>query len=97
MSGSGDYVIVRSRDAGVHAGELVSRDGDSVQLTKSRRLWYWVCAKGDFLSGVARHGLDIKQSKVGGEIDITVIGACEIIVCSDEAAESIRSAPEYRG
>ena len=96
MSGNRDYVIVRSRDAGVHAGELVSRDGDEVVLTRSRRLWYWVCAKGDFLSGVARHGLDTKESKIGGEIDVTVLGVCEVIACSDASAESIRSAPEFR-
>lgn len=92
----GDYVIVRSRDAGVHAGELVSHSSGEVTLTKSRRLWYWVCAKGDFLSGVARHGLT-EQSKVGGEIDVTVVGACEIIQCTPVGAASIRSAPEHRG
>ena len=91
------YVIVRSRDAGVHAGELVERAGTEVKLTKSRRLWYWVCESGDFLSGVARYGLNVGKSKVGGEIDITVMGVCEVIDCTDKARASIASAPEHRG
>ena len=37
----GKYVIVRSRDAGVLAGILVSKNGDEVKLKDARRIWYW--------------------------------------------------------
>ena len=96
---AGDYVLVRSRDAGVHAGELVSAriEGSlcEVRLKKSRRLWYWWAAKAAFLSGVARYGINHEKSKIGGEIDVSIYGACEVIPCTPEAAKSIGSAPEY--
>lgn len=83
------YVIVRCRDAGVHAGILVSKNGRSCVLKESRRLWYWKTKKGAFLSGVAKYGLH-KDSKVGCEIDIELTENCEIIPCTAEAEESIR-------
>ena len=86
----GAQVIVRSRDSGVHYGTLASKSGDEVFLTNSRRLWKWVCAKGDFLSGVAKYGIT-SDSKVGCSIDIVVLGVCEIIECTDEAAASIEA------
>lgn len=94
----GTPVIVRASAAGVHAGKFASRDGSTVTLTEARRLWRWTCAKGDFLSGVARHGLDHSRSKIGGAVATqVVIDACEVIQCSPEAAASIATAPEFRG
>lgn len=37
----GKYVIARCYAAGVHAGEVVSVDGENVILKDSRRLWSW--------------------------------------------------------
>ena len=37
----GEYVLIRCRDAGVHAGILVDWEGREVQLKESRRLWYF--------------------------------------------------------
>lgn len=91
----GKYVVVRTRDAGVHAGILKSRDGRSCELTESRRLWYWkVADKGAFLSGVATLGLD-PASKVGAPIDVVLTENCEIIACTQQAAQSIAQAPTY--
>ena len=36
-----NYVIVRTRSAGVHAGELISHNKKGVELKNARRLWYW--------------------------------------------------------
>ena len=92
----GKFVVVRTRDAGVHAGTLKSRDGRECELTEARRLWYWkVAEKGAFLSGVATLGLDHKQSKVGAPIDVLLTENCEIIACTDKAAQSINEAPTY--
>ena len=82
------FVIVRCRDAGVHAGYLVSIDGRTVTLKNSRRLWYWESGGGEHtLSGVARHGL--VDGKIAGPVDITLTEACEVISTSLEAEESI--------
>lgn len=86
----GKYVIVRCRDAGVHAGVLESYDGRSCVLSESRRLWYWKPANNAlFLSGVATEGLH-EDSKVGAPCDIHLTENCEIILCSAKAESSIR-------
>lgn len=92
----GQFVIVRSRDSGVHAGTLVSVQDRTVRLTTARRLWYWKAAKGHTLSGVALHGLDTAASKIAGELgEIVVLDACEIITTTAAAGKSILGAPEY--
>ena len=95
----GKYVIVRCRDAGVHAGVLKGRGPEDRQceLSEARRLWYWKPAnKAAFLSGVAVHGLD-KASKLGEPVDIVLTENCEILACSDAAAASIRELASYQG
>ena len=88
---TGKYCICRCTSAGVHAGTVVSVDGDRVILYNSRRLWQWQAKAGIALSGVAQNGL------AGGKIDATnpeiyLTGVCEIIPCSDAAKESIQNA-----
>jgi hypothetical protein len=91
----GKYVVVRCRDAGVHAGILKSRDGRSCELTESRRLWYWKPANGAaFLSGVASQGLH-NESRVGAATDILLTENCEIIACTEQAAQSIAAIGSY--
>ena len=85
----GKYVIARCYSAGVHAGEVVSVDGENVILRNSRRLWSWKAKDGVALSGVAQAGV---QS--GCKIDvlnplIALMGVCELIPCSNTAKESI--------
>lgn len=85
----GKYVIVRCRDAGVHAGILESASGRECVLNESRRLWYWKPANGAaFLSGVATEGLH-KDSKIGAPIRVHLTENCEIIECTEAARESI--------
>lgn len=93
------YVIVRSRDAGVHAGRLVSRHGRACELTESRRLWRWRVKgnQGITLSDVATVGLDTRDTKVGAPVDIVLTENCEIIGCTDEAAENIAQFPTHAG
>lgn len=93
----GDYVIVRCRDAGVHAGTLVDYEGRNVVLKNSRRLWYWVCAeKQHSLSGVACVGLDAKKSKIPAPVHTLVLSdACEIISTTEAAQKSIVGAAIY--
>jgi hypothetical protein len=91
----GKYVIVRCRDAGVHAGVLEAHSGRECLLTESRRLWYWKPSNGaTFLSGVATEGLH-SDSKVGAPIRIHLTENCEIVECSAKAEASIRAAKSY--
>lgn len=87
----GKYVIVRCRDAGVHAGELLAAEGREATLKDSRRLWYWKPAnKKKFLSGVAVSGLDL-SSKIGTTLPLLhLTETCELILCTAEAEKSIR-------
>ena len=89
----GEYVIVRCRDAGVHAGILKSYNGREAVLSESRRLWYWKPANNQkYLSGCATAGLHA-DSKVGAAISLTVLTeTCEIIACTKESQVSISGA-----
>lgn len=88
----GQYVIVRCRDAGVHAGVLAAHNGRECVLDGARRLWYWKNV-GDSvsLSGIATTGLH-KDSRVGPPVHIHLTENCEIIRCTAEAEASIRAA-----
>ena len=93
----GKYVIVRCRDAGVHAGWLAAHEGREALLRQSRRLWYWKPAKGGLLSSVAEHGLD-KESTLGEPQQlIHLTETCEISLCSESAERSIRAHPNSHG
>lgn len=87
----GKYCIARCYSAGVHAGEVVSVDGENVILKDSRRLWSWKANDGVALSGVAQSGIQkgCKLDSVNPEIYLT--GVCELIPCADKAKESINA------
>lgn len=94
----GKYVIVRCRDAGVHAGFLREISGRSCVLTDSRRLWYWkVNGGGDFLNAIALDGIH-KSSKLSAETPLVMLTEnCEILVCSNKAAKSIQEQVVFNG
>jgi hypothetical protein len=85
----GKYVIARCYAAGVHAGEVVSVDDDSVILKDSRRLWSWKAEDGVALSGVAQNGLTSEGKVDTLNPEIALIGVCELIPCSAKTRESI--------
>jgi len=95
---TGAYVIVRCRDAGVHAGEFVAHPADrTVVLKNSRRLWYWSGAAS--LSELAVYGAkNASNCKFGVLIKepIQLLDACEIIVCQSSAKGMIEQCPEWR-
>jgi len=87
----GMYVIARCYSAGVHAGEVVSADGENVILKDSRRLWNWKAKEGIALSGVAQSGIE-----KGCKIDvinplIALTGVCELIPTTQAAKETINA------
>jgi len=84
-----NYVIVRTYSAGVHAGELASRDGKEVVLKNSRRIWYWAGAASLSqlaVDGTSRPNLCKFPCAVS---EITLTEAIEIIPCTEKARKSI--------
>ena len=88
----GKYVIARCYAAGVHAGEVVSVDGENVLLKDSRRLWSWKAKDGIALSGVAQFGIKTSECKVDVLNPLIFLtGVCELIPCTKTSKESINA------
>ena len=85
----GKYVIARCGAAGVHAGTLVSAEGDSVILSGSRRLWHFKAAGGVALSGVANFGIKSGSKLDSPNEEIALFGVCELIPATTVAKELI--------
>ena len=94
----GKYCVCRASAAGVHAGwvKAIQANGDgtkSVILTDARRLWKWKANQGVSLSGVATAGVSRADSKIEAKIATHAVdGVCEIIVCTENAKETINGA-----
>ena len=86
---SGDYVIVRTYSAGVHAGYLEKREGKVVTLIGARRIWKWAGAA--TLSQLSMEGTsdpdNCKFPCVVAKVILTE--AIEIIECTEKARKSI--------
>lgn len=90
-----NIVLIRTYSAGVHFGELKSRDWKEVVLLNARRLWAWVGACS--LSQVAADGVKIAESKISVKVpEITLTEAIEIIPMSKTAAKMMMEAPEWK-
>ena len=93
---TGDYVIVRSRDAGVHVGRRVGDEHNGVvELENAVRVWRWRGA--NTLHEMALYGVqtaaESSYTRVSEPVaGITVLGCCEVIPCSDAVAAKIRAA-----
>lgn len=85
------YVIVRTYSAGVHAGELVERNGKEVLLKNAQRIWSW---KGrNTLHEIALEGVGA-GSKVSKPVaSVTLLEAIEIIEATKECAANLAHAP----
>ena len=85
------FVIVRAHTAGVHAGYLESRKGDTVTLSNSIRLWKWM---GATLSQVATTGPSSGDNKFGFPIlktEIVSPQGFEIAYCTEVAMKAIQA------
>lgn len=91
----GTRVIIRSADSGAHFGTLAERNGTEVELTDARRLWYWDGAA--TLSQLATDGTSKpKDCKFPAPVArILVLGVCEVIPATDEAAASLDAVPAW--
>lgn len=96
----GKYVLVRSKDAGVFAGEFVDRDNDTVTLNDARRIWRWDtrndAVKAYTLSDVSRIGAG-SQGRVSEAVsEMIIAGWCEIIPCTEEGEKALRGAKPWK-
>jgi hypothetical protein len=85
-----EYVIVRTQNAGVFAGELKAREGSEVTLVNARRLWYWSGAAS--LSELAQRGTSRPEScKFPVEVSqVVLLGVIEILSVTPEARQNIK-------
>lgn len=91
----GKRVLVRTFSAGVHFGELVSRDGKECVLKNARRIWYWSGAAS--LSQLAVDGTS-QPEKCKFPISVPEILLTEVIEyipVTEKAAESIDGVPVW--
>ena len=90
------YCIVRTYSAGVFAGYIEYRKDHEVAIRQARRIWYWEGAA--TLSQLAQSGTSLPEKcKFPEPVDrITVLGAVEILDCTEEARKSIASVPVWR-
>jgi len=89
----GKFVLVRCRDAGVHAGVLEAYNGRECLLKAARRLWFWKVNKGptgNFLNGLALGGVNTGSKLSAPVARIHLTENCEIIECTAEAEASIK-------
>lgn len=83
------FVIVRTYSAGVHAGDLKSREGKEVVLSDAQRIWYWRGA--NTLNEIALRGVG-PGSKISERVpEILLTEAIEIIAATDAARDNLRS------
>ena len=90
----GKYVIVRSRNEGINAGEVVAADDTGVVLKNARRMWYHKPAvkTESWYEGVANHGLS-DDSKVSGVVsEKVIIEDYSMVACTEVARQSIEAA-----
>lgn len=93
----GKYAIIRSRNEGINAGEVIAADATGVVLKNARRIWYHRPAdkSESWYEGVANHGLS-SDSKISGAVDQkAIIEDYSVTLCSPLARQSIEAAAAH--
>ena len=89
------YVLVRGDRSGVFAGTLESEEGQTVELTDCRHIWYWSGAANvaDMsLNGVSQPD-DCKF--VAPVTRLRILDAIEIVDCTQGAKRSLQAVPVW--
>ena len=88
--------IVRCDRAGVFYGEIVSRNGQEVEMKDVRNIWYWDGAATVMqlaAEGVSK--LNTCEFSVPVE-SLVLLEAIQIIPCTDKAVESLDAVKPWR-
>lgn len=92
------YVIIRSFSFGVFAGYLMPESTENTKIIKNaRRLWYWegaaslseLATKGTSKPDQCKFPVEVEQ------IEVTSPEGFEILLCTEQAKESIKSVPVW--
>ena len=85
------YYIVRCDRAGVFFGRITDRRGNEVDMADVRKVWYWSGAAA--VEQLAVDGVKNPEAcRITVEVpQMTVMEAIQIIPCTDEATENLRS------
>lgn len=92
---NGKKVIVRTDNAGLFFGTLKEKDGNEVTLANARKLYYWDGANAPeeiAVNGVANPE-NCKFTVIVEEM--VVLGANQIIQCTDNAVKIIEGVEEW--
>lgn len=91
-----NYRIVRTKNAGVFAGNLVELNGQTGKVENARRLWYWSGAAS--LSQLSIDGVKFpKDCKFPQEVKWVVLNEIiEILPCTETAIKSIKEVPVWK-
>lgn len=85
---TGEFVVVRTRNAGVHCGVLAESAGTAVVLTDARRVWRWRGAH--TLHEMALRGVDDGYSRISEAVEkILLTEAIEVLLCTTEAKRNL--------
>lgn len=88
--------IVRAYEAGVFYGNIKEKNGNEVEMTDARCLWYWEGAAS--LNQLATEGVKVPtECKFTVAVsEITILNVCEIIPCTPQAVKIIDSIPAWK-
>lgn len=90
------YYIIRADRAGVFFGHIKERRGSEVDMTDVRRLWYWdgACSLSQLAVEGTKNPAECKFTVTVPEM--TILGAIEVISCTDAAVKSILAVKEWK-
>lgn len=91
-----NYCIVRGDRSGVFFGIVRAIDGQTVEMEKVRKLYYW---DGAFaVEGLAERGVSKpKNCKFTVVVDSSIItDAVQILLCTEKSIESLNGVPEWK-
>lgn len=88
--------IVRCDRAGVFYGEIVSRNGQEVEMKDVRNIWYWDGAA--TVMQLAAEGVSKpKTCKFSVPVEsLVLLEVIQIIPCTDKAVESLDAVKPWR-
>lgn len=92
----GTKVIARGDRSGVFFGTLEDKEGQEVELSNCRRIWYWEGAAS--LHQLAAEGVKKPENcKFTMNVEsIIITDATEIIPCTEDAIRSIEEVPVWK-